>query len=145
MAKWTSLGHAMRRRMGAPSNHLESAGSPMKSRTNPTSDEAAYALAANGSPRIPMGMSAYYVDPAPVLEGSLIPKKNVQAGDPVNPGSKANHANVLYNERLGASYVVKAMYAPTIDPAAGATMANARIVPSVQGRNFGGGMQDGMI
>ena len=29
MALWTSLGHAMRRRMGAPSNHHESAGKTM--------------------------------------------------------------------------------------------------------------------
>lgn len=145
MGKWTSMGHGMRRRIGAPSNHLESAGKSMANRNIPTSEESMYALAAKGSPRIPMGMSAYAVSPAPVLEGSLIPKKNTQAGDPVNPGSKQNHANVLYNERMGASYTVKAMYAPTTDPAAAATMANAKIVPSVHGRNFSGGIQDAML
>jgi hypothetical protein len=37
------------------------------------------------------------------------------------------------------------MYAPTIDPSAGATMANAKIVPSVQGRNFSDGINGVMI
>ena len=145
MAKWTSMGHGMRRRIGAPTNHLEAAGKSMNNRNTPTSDESAYALAAKGSPRIPMGMSAYTVNPAPALQGSLIPKKNTQAADPAMPGSKKDNVNVLYNERLGASYVVKAMYAPTIDPSAGATMANAKIVPSVHGRNFSDGINGVMI
>jgi hypothetical protein len=92
-----------------------------------------------------MGMSAYTVNPAPALQGSLIPKKNTQAGDPTGMGTKQNHANILYNERLGASYVVKAMYSGTIDPSAGATMANAKIVPSVHGRNFSDGINGSMI
>jgi hypothetical protein len=136
----------MRRRMGAPSNHLESAGKSM-ARNIPTSDENYAALAANGSPRIPMGMSAYEVTAAPALQGTLMPKKNVQAGDPTNPGSKGPRRTPVLDaggEKLGAAYVVKANYAPTVDPAAGATMANARIIPSVQGRvnpNFQGGEQ----
>lgn len=124
MASWTSLGHAMRRRVGAPSNHLESAGKSM-TRNHPTHHEAYEAAAEVGSPRIPMGT-------APVLKGTLVPKKNTQAADPANPGSKANRTNI---ERIGATYRVSVPFTPTIDPAAGPTMANARIIPSVQGRN----------
>jgi hypothetical protein len=117
----------------------------MKNRNHATSEESAYELAAKGSPRIPVGMSAYGVTPSPALEGTLVPKKNTQAGDPTNPGSKQNRTNELYTERHGAAYSVKAMYAPTIDPAAGATMANAKIVPSVHGRNFGDGVNSSMM
>lgn len=146
MANWASLGHGMRRRTGAPSNHLESAGNSM-ARSIPTPEEHLAATGSN-SARVPMGMDAYATSAAPALQGTLIPKKSAKAGDPVNPGSKANHANVLYNERLGASYVVKAGMGATIDPAAAATMANAKIIPSVAGRqnpNFSSGIQGASI
>ena len=145
MAKWTSMGHGMRKRMGAPSNHLEAAGKSM-ARKNATSDEA-YEQSGGNSARVPMGMDAYEVAAAPALQGTLVGKHNVQAGDPT-AGGKANHANVLYNERLGAAYTVKAAFGATIDPAAGATMANARIVPSVAGRqnpNFESGEQSAYL
>lgn len=140
MATSYSVGHAMRRRKGIPSNPLETAGKSM-ARSNPTPGEA---IAAGGPDNARVPMDAYAVSPAPVLTGTLVPKKNVQAGDPNGMGSKQNHANILYDERHGASYTVKAMFSPTIDPAAGATMANARIIPSVAGRanpNFQGGEQ----
>jgi hypothetical protein len=131
MANWSSIGHGMRRRMGAPSNHLEAAGTSM-ARNHPTSDEA---LAQSGnSARVPMGA-------APALQGTLMPKHNTQAGDPTNPGSKANRVNI---ERIGATYRVTANMGATIDPAAGATMASARVIPSIQGRenpNFESGIQ----
>jgi hypothetical protein len=75
------------------------------------------------------------------FQGTLVPKKNVQAGDPTNPGSKVNRQNI---ERVGAQYRISVPFTPTIDPAAGPTMANARIVASVSGRsnpNFESGMQ----
>jgi hypothetical protein len=141
MSRWSSLGHGMRRRTGAPSNHLESTGNAMANRTHQTSDEAYAAAKTAGSHRIPMGMEAYSVTPAPALKGTLVPKKNVQAGDPTS-GGKANRANI---EQVGASYRVspKATFVQ-IDPAAGPTMANAKIVPSVAGNvdaNFEGGIQ----
>lgn len=73
--------------------------------------------------------------------GIMVPRKNTQAADPT-AGGKANRVNV---EKIGATYRVqpKATYVQ-IDPAAGPTMANARIVPSVQGRispNFESGNQ----
>lgn len=133
MASWASQGHGMRRRTGAPSNHLESAGKSM-ARSHQTSDEAYEAAASAGSHRIPMGST-----PAP--SGTLVPKKNTQAGDPT-AGGKANRKNI---EKIGATYRVqpKANYIQ-VDPAAGPTMASAKIVPSVQGRtapNFTSGIQ----
>ena len=119
MANWSSLGHGMRRRIGLPSNHLESAGNKV-SRKHATSDEIYQAHATMGSARIPMGMSAYQVSPAPAPQGTLVPKKNLQAGDPTNPGSKQNRVNQPYSpERLGAAYSVKTNFLPTTDPVAG--------------------------
>jgi hypothetical protein len=135
MANWSSIGHGMRRRMGAPSSHLEAAGNGM-TRNHMTSDEAMEQHAAAGSAKAPLGAVA-----APVLTGTLIPRKNTQAADPTNPGSKQNRVNI---ERIGATYRVNANISAQIDPAAGATMANARIVPSIQGRenpNFESGLQ----
>jgi hypothetical protein len=128
MATPFSVGHAMRRRSGIPSSPLEAVGN-MKTRSHVTHNEAYDAAAQVGSPRLP-------ISAAPALTGTLVPKKNTQAGDPTNPGSKANRQNI---ERIGASYRVSVPLTPTIDPAAGPTMANARIVPSIAGRvgNFG--------
>lgn len=146
MANWADQGHGMRRRTGAPSNHFESVGN-MKSRKHETAAEAMVSSGPQNA-RVSMGMSAYAANSVDEinrnqLRGVLIPKKSTQAADPT-AGGKANHANVPYSERLGSSFRVKAVMGKQIDPAAGATMANARIVPSVQGRsnpNFDGGVQ----
>lgn len=128
MATKYSVGHAMRRRNGTPSSSMEAVGN-MKNRTHLTHHEAVDAASQVGSPRLP-------ISAAPALQGTLVPKKSVQAGDPTNPGSKANRQNI---ERIGATYRVTVPFTPTIDPAAGPTMANAKMVPSVSGRtvNFG--------
>jgi hypothetical protein len=136
MASWASKGHAMRRRDGDPSNHHEAAGNSM-ARSHQTSDEAYEAANAAGSVRIPIG--AAHVETA--LTGTLVPKKNTQAADPT-AGGKANRVNV---EKIGATYRVqpKSTYVQ-LDPAAGPTMASARVIPSVQGRanpNFESGIQ----
>ena len=136
MASWADKGHAMRRRDGDPSNHLESAGNSM-ARSHQTSEEAYEAANAAGSVRIPIG--AAHVDTA--LTGTLVPKKNTQAADPT-AGGKANRANI---ENIGASYRIqpKSTFVQ-LDPAAGPTMASARVIPSVQGRanpNFESGIQ----
>jgi hypothetical protein len=105
-------------------------------RYHQTSDEAHADAAAMGSARIPMGALV-----PPTFTGTLVPKKNVQAGDPTNPGSKANRQNI---EQIGASYRITANMGASVDPSAGPTMANAKIVPSVAGRatpNFYSGMQ----
>lgn len=137
MASWASMGHGMRRRAGMASNHLESAGKSM-ARFHKTSDEAHSDAAAAGSLRVPIGAAA----PAPALEGTLVPKKNVQAGDPT-AGGKANRVNI---EKVGATYRVqpKSTFVQ-LDPAAGPTMASARTIPSVAGRNgFNAGIQQSL-
>ena len=142
MASNYSVGHGMRRRNGAPSNYLESAGTGM-ARNHQTAHEAAASASAAGSHRIAIGMEAYAATPAPALKGTLIPKKNVQAGDPT-AGGQAYRTNVS-QETLGASYRVSVPYTPTVDPVAGPTMASARVIPSVQGRqnpDFRGAVSD---
>lgn len=127
MATKYSVGHAMRRRNGTPSSTLEAAGN-MKARNHMTHHEAVDAAAQVGSPRLPMSA-------APALQGTLVPKKSTQAMDPT-AGGKANRQNI---ERIGATYRITVPFTPTIDPAAGPTMANAKMIPSVSGRtnNFG--------
>ena len=119
-------------------------------RNHKTSDEHHADAAMAGSHRIAVGqgspdMSVYgqmdEINPAQ-MQGTLMPRKNTQAGDPTNPGSKANRVNI---EKIGATYRVapKATFVQ-LDPAAGPTMANARIVPSISGRanpNFEAGIQ----
>lgn len=149
MATWASMGHAMRRRSGAPTSHHESAGTSM-SRNLPTPEEVLASADHAGSPRKYMGFDAANfgnTSGAPVA-GSLVPKKSVQAGDPTY-GGKANRANIssgnaAQSERLGARYSIGVSFPAPMSPEAGATMANARIIPSVRGRqapNFGGGIQ----
>lgn len=155
MATSYSVGHGIRRRGGnTNSSYTEAAGKSM-TRKNQTSDEAMANAAAMGSPRVSMSLNPMEVSPDATmgsvdemnqgqLKGAVMPKKNVQAGDPTGMGTKVNRANVPYNEKLGASYRVSIPFTPTIDPAAGPTMQSARIVPSISGRenpNFESGIQ----
>ena len=147
MATWTSLGHAMRRRMGAPSNHLEAAGKGM-SRNNMTPEEVIASAEHANSPRKYVGQMSNVanVSGAP-LKGTLVGKKNTQAGDPT-AGGKANKKNVLMNnaaasERMGARYVIGATFPAVHSAEASSTMMNAKTIPSVAGRqnpNFQNGM-----
>ena len=142
MASWTSLGHAMRRRMGAPSNHHEAAGKSMAKDLSPEQVVASGARAYMGS-----AAGSFTSPSAAPAKGTLVGKKNTQASDPTASG-KANKSNVsagnaASSERMGARYRTNVNFAPTIDPAAGPTMASARTVPSVSGRqspNFDDGM-----
>ena len=142
MASWTSLGHAMRRRMGAPSNHHEAAGKSMAKDLSPEQVVASGARAYMGS-----AAGSFTSPSAAPAKGTLVGKKNTQASDPTASG-KANKSNVsagnaAASERMGARYRTTVNFAPTIDPAAGPTMASARTVPSVSGRqspNFDDGM-----
>ena len=148
MALWTSMGHAMRRRMGAPSSHIEAAGKSM-SNSVPTTEEILASAAHSKSPRRYVGMdAAKFTNASGTPEkGNLMPKKNTQASDPT-AGGKANRANVsagnaAQSERMGARYNIGVKFPTGHEPAAAATMANAKIVPSVAGRqapNFGDGM-----
>lgn len=134
MAMWADKGHAMRRREGDPSSHLESAGKS-NARSHQTSDEAYESAGKVMSSRVPMtdgGMNSMDEINKSQLKGTLIKKKSTQAADPT-AGGKANRTNI---EKIGASYRVTAKVdSPLVDPAVGPTMANSRIVPSVRGRN----------
>lgn len=146
MASWTSVGHAMRRRMGAPSSHIEAKGNSM-ARNHMTPEEIiASAEHANSARRyVGMDMASSFEAVAPE-KGTLIRKKNTQAADPMY-GAKANRSNVpagdaAASERAGAKFRVVAKM-PSVDPTAAPTMGSAKIVPSIAGRqspNFDGGM-----
>ena len=145
MALWTSMGHAMRRRMGAPSSHIEAAGKSMARNIMTPEEVIASAQHANSARRY-VGMDmAKTVEAVSPERGTLKPKGNKQASDPT-AGGKANKKNVLKanagSERAGARYRVSASF-PTVAPEAGPTMANAKTISSASGRqapNFGDGM-----
>lgn len=145
MALWSSMGHAMRRRMGAPSSHLEAAGKSM-SKNIPTTEEILASAAHASSPRRYMGMDAAKVAPSAPSRGTAVAKKNTQAADPT-AGGKANRANVsagnaAASERMGARHRISVKFPAGHDPAAAATMANGRMISSVAGRqapNFNDG------
>jgi hypothetical protein len=133
--------------MGAPSNHHEAAGKSM-ARNHMTPEEVITSAEHKNSARKYVGQSVGFSSPsATPSTGTLVGKKNTQASDPT-AGGKANKSNVstgnaAASERMGARYRTKVNFAPTIDPAAGPTMANAKTVPSIAGRqspNFDNGM-----
>jgi len=126
MATQFSTGHGMRRRSGIKSSYTEAAGKSM-ARMHNTSDEHYDAAAAANSVRVPIGPAAA----APALTGTPVPRHNVQAGDPTNPGSKVNRQNI---ERVGATYRIQPNTGiSVVDPTVGPTMASARIIPAVPG------------
>ena len=145
MALWSSMGHAMRRRMGAPSSHLEAAGKSM-SKNIPTTEEILASAEHASSPRRYMGMDAAKVAPSAPSRGTAVAKKNTQAGDPTS-GGKANRSNVsagnaAQSERMGARHRISVKFPAGTEPAAAATMASGRNVSSVAGRqapNFNDG------
>lgn len=139
MANWRSAGHAIRRRMGAPSAHSDSS---IGARVNlPTPEEAIAGMARIGSPRVPMGNDVIpNVSAVPPLRGGLVPKTGNSKGGASFEGPAGNKSNVS-QERLGASRTVTVSTPPMTDPAAGATQANGKIVASAIPRSdtFGDG------
>jgi hypothetical protein len=117
----------MRRRAGAASSHLDGAGAKNTSVDMPDSLSD---MINRGSARLAVG----------AVKGKLMPKKNTQAGDPTVMGAKPRRTPVKVDagssERMGACCKISAKM-PTVDPAAGATMANARIIPSTMGARQG--------
>ena len=132
MADWRSAGHAIRRRQGAPSAHTWSV--PNGGRVDlPTPEEALAGMARVGSPRIPMGSSAIpNPNVVPILRGTLMPKTNQSKSQNPVLGPTNHRGNV--QETMGAAYKVGVSYPPMIDPSAGATQANGKIVPSAMRR-----------
>jgi len=113
-------------------------------RNLPTPEEVLASADHAGSPRRYMGMdaAAFNAVSAQPSAGTLVPRKNLQAGD--LSGVKGGPKPAIPAERLGAKFAPQAKFPPMIDPAAGATMASGRIIPSVVGRqspNFEMGVQ----
>jgi hypothetical protein len=115
------------------------------SRNNMTPEEVIASAEHANSPRKYVGQTTGF-QAVPAERGTLIGKKNKQAGDPT-AGGKANRKNVLVNnssasERMGARYSTSVKFPKGTEPAAGPTMANAKTVPSVMGQsgNFESGM-----
>ena len=139
MATWTSLGHAMRRRIGAPSSHLEAAGKAVSGKYLTPEQVIASAEHAN-SPRKYVGqVSGVANTSGSPVKGTLVQKKSTQAGDPTI-NDKANRKNVLVNnaaasERMGARYVVGANFPAVHQSEVGPTLGSARTVRSVSGKN----------
>jgi hypothetical protein len=125
--------------MGAPSNHLESAGKSMSSNNMTPEDVIASAEHANSARRYIGQVSGVADMSAAPTRGTLMPKKNTQAGDPVG-NTKANRVNKLagnavQSERMGARFSIGANFPGVHSIEASSTMMNARIVPSVAGKN----------
>lgn len=149
MAIWSDMGHAMRRRASVSSNHHESAGANM-SRNIPTPEEVLASVTSATSARRYVGQDTAFnnVSGAP-QRGTLVPKKNMQAGDPTgygigNQARQAVAVNASNSERMGARYSIGANLPGVHSIEAASTMANAKIVPTVQGRqnpNFGMGVE----
>lgn len=134
-------GQAARRRSGASSNAYGV--DPLGGCAGETCDDAYQKAAAAGSPRIPVGGAAVTnVSGAPSPNTLPRPKAKTGAGD-ISAAPAGQRANVLA-ERSGARYGIRVKGPAPFDAAAGPTMANARVVGSVAGRqapNFSGGVE----
>lgn len=94
-------------------------------------------MAANSKNRQPMGLEAVQnISVAPATSGTLVPKKNVAAGDPtvMEKPSRANVPNQAVN-RNGAAYGIRVNYIASTSPEAGATQANGRIFKAATNRS----------
>jgi hypothetical protein len=130
MSDYRKMGHAMRRRAGAAMSSVVAAGK----KTSVAVPNVIQQHITSGSAKLAVG----------AVKGTLVPKKNTQAGDPTASGTKQNRKNVFSpggSERMGAAYKVKSKFSVS-DPTAGQTMRNARIVPSTMGTK--NGMTDGV-
>ena len=139
-----AIGQGIRRRAGGNSNMYEAG--PAKGASLPTPEEALAAMAKQGSPRVPMGMSAVVANNAsgaPSSNTTAVAKKNTQAGDPT-AGGKGGARTPILAERLGARYTVQVKTSAPHMVEAAPTQANGRIVKSVMGSrpNFDSGNVD---
>lgn len=140
MANWSDMGHAMRRRMGASASHRESVGKGM-SRNLMTPEEVLASVDYANSPRryVGMGYTAFTDSSATPEKGTLVPKKHGKSVDPTGYG-KGNVAREFVqvdasnSERLGARFSIGAKFPAIYSAEAAATMGNAKVIPSIAGR-----------
>ena len=104
-------------------------------------DAALAGMAQVGSPREPMGTTAIdttYFASANTGNQHLMPRGNVQSGEPTI-SNKANRPQVMLGaDRLGAKYTVFTNLVQSNAPEAGATQASGRIVKPSTNRSRGG-------
>jgi hypothetical protein len=99
-------------------------------------DEALAGAAGMSPNRQPMGtevVSTATFPSASPSAGTLVPKKNVAAGDPYAQ-PKPSRPNVI-QDRVGAAYGVSVSYTAQTSPEAGATQAQGRIIKSAVNRS----------
>ena len=129
-----SQGHAARRRSGAPANAYGDLGAVNGAAGRTHHDAYDEAVLAN-SPRIAMGGSAYAASaPSAMPSPNTLPRPKAKgpAGDlSAAPGGKRTP---ILAEKLGARYAIAVKTPAPFDQAAGPTMASARAVPSIKGR-----------
>jgi hypothetical protein len=109
MPEWADMGHAMRRRIGAPSNHLEAAG-PTNGRQDPTHEEHYDRARSADSSRVALG------------DGQIDTPHEVMSDEQAAP------TDVSGVDRNGASYKVTAEASHFMDPTVGPTTAKGRLV-----------------
>lgn len=136
-------GQAARRRSGAPSNMYDSTAPGVDPCGRQSCDDAYNAAADSGSPRIPMGAAGFTnVSGAPSPNTLPRPKGGAKGGD--LSAAPAGRKSQVLAERSGAAYGIRVKSPAPFDVAAAPTMANARVVKSVSGRqapNFAGGIE----
>jgi hypothetical protein len=89
-----------------------------------------------------VGKSAAHPTVAKPEKGTLVSKKNTQAGDPTI--KDAAHRSAV-KEKAGAAYGVKVKFQKQVAPEAGATQGNGKVVPAATNRtraNFKAGESD---
>jgi hypothetical protein len=109
MPEWSDMGHAMRRRIGAPSNHLEAAG-PTNGRQHPTHEEHYDMARSANSSRVALG------------SGPIDTPHEVMSDEQGAPSVSGGQ------DRNGAAYKITADASHFMDPTVGPTIAKGRLV-----------------
>lgn len=121
MPEWSDMGHAMRRRIGAPSSHLDAVG-PTNGRQHSTHNEHYEAAKGSNSSRVALGDGPIDT-PHEVMSDEQAAPSNL--GKVKVVGSKVKPPAT---ERSGASYNVTASASGLMDPTVGPTTAQGRLV-----------------
>jgi hypothetical protein len=110
---------------------------------NDTAKDAASYMASQGRPTMGDEGRKFSAPGTKPLKGTLIKKKNTAAGDPTAMGTQAARTNVPVTaaERNGSSHRIVTNYMQQNAPEAGATLMNAKVIPSKTKR---GGFSDGV-
>lgn len=120
MANWSDMGHAMRRRIGAPSSSLDAIGAAA-TQTHPTLDDHYEAAKSANSSRVALGDG-----PIDTPHETMSPEQNA-------PANMSKAGGTAPAERNGAAYRVTASVPVMADPSVGPTVANGRILRNAVG------------